>query len=206
MISNIEDYFAKGCGRCPRFATPECSVKKFRSGLAKLRKICLSLNLKETVKWGQPCYMSSNRNIVILGAFQDKFLLSFFEASLMKNKQKVLVKQGPNSRHADTIYFTNTKQVLNMEKTIRSYLKEAIGYAKKGLKAQKVAPKIELPKELLEAMENDLKLKKAFHKLTPGRQRSYVINLNSAKKKDTRILRIKKFRSKILAGKGALER
>lgn len=51
-----------------------------------------------------------------------------------------------------------------------------------------------------------MSLGQAFYALTPGRQRSYVINLNSAKKLETRIARIIKFRDKILAGKGAMER
>jgi uncharacterized protein YdeI (YjbR/CyaY-like superfamily) len=65
---------------------------------------------------------------------------------------------------------------------------------------------IELPVELAEALDADCELAEAFHALTPGRQRSYVINLSSAKKTETRISRIAAFRSRIMAGKGALER
>ena len=65
---------------------------------------------------------------------------------------------------------------------------------------------LELPNELLEALESDRELATAFHALTPGRKKSYVINLNSAKKPETRLSRIAKFRDKILAGKGAMER
>jgi uncharacterized protein YdeI (YjbR/CyaY-like superfamily) len=93
-----------------------------------------------------------------------------------------------------------------MEQTILSYLKEAIGYAEAGIKPPKEAGPMELPQELAEAMEADAELAEAFHGLTPGRQRSYVINLNSAKNSGTRVSRIAKFRSHILAGKGATER
>ena len=55
-------------------------------------------------------------------------------------------------------------------------------------------------------MDADFELAEAFHALTPGRQRSYVINLNAAKKTETRLHRIKKFRDKIIDGKGANER
>jgi len=59
---------------------------------------------------------------------------------------------------------------------------------------------------LVEAMDSDPELAEAFHSLTPGRQKSYVINLSSAKTAETRKARIAKFREKILAGKGATER
>ena len=64
----------------------------------------------------------------------------------------------------------------------------------------------ELPDELLEALESDPELAEAFYGLTPGRKQSYVIKIGSAKKPETRIARIAKFRDKILAGKGAMER
>ncbi len=206
MISNIEDYFVKGCGRCNRFATPNCSVRKFESGLTELRRICLSMDLEETVKWGQPCYAYAGRNIAIIGAFQDKFILGLFNAALMKDPEGILIKPGPNTRHADTIQFTTIEHVKNLEQTICSYLNEAKGYAEAGIKAPKLTYEIEIPDELVEAMDADPELAEAFHALTPGRKRSYSINLNSAKNKSTRISRITKFRDKIIAGKGALER
>jgi transposase-like protein len=49
-------------------------------------------------------------------------------------------------------------------------------------------------------------LSQAFTMLTPGRQRSYVFALNSAKTSATKLARIIRYRDKILAGKGALER
>jgi uncharacterized protein YdeI (YjbR/CyaY-like superfamily) len=65
---------------------------------------------------------------------------------------------------------------------------------------------LELPTELVDAMVADPQLAEAFRALTPGRQRSYVIAIGSAKQSATRVARIAKFRPKILAGKGALER
>ena len=206
MITNIEDYFTQGCGRCERFATPDCSTRQWIDGLHQLRQICLDSKLVETVKWGHPCYMHSDRNIAILGALREDFRLSFFNAALMKDPDGVLEKQGPNTQHADMLRFTKASQVKKMKSIIKSYLREAMGYAEAGIKPPKVKGKIELPEELMEALGSDPELSEAFHRLTPGRQRSYVINLNSAKKTETRVARIAKFRDKILAGKGAMER
>ncbi len=206
MITDIEVYFSKGCGRCERFATPDCSTRKWIGGLTELRRICLASGLVETLKWGHPCYMAGDRNVAILGAFRSDYRLSFFNAALMKDPNGVLEKQGPNTPHPDMIRFTENAQVGEMEPVITSYLIEAMSYAEAGIKPPKEQGEVEFPDELLEALESDPELADAFYGLTPGRQKSYVINLNSAKKPETRISRIAKFRDKIFAGKGAIER
>ncbi|MBK4216151.1 YdeI/OmpD-associated family protein [Paracoccus caeni] len=206
MITDVEDFFTKGCGRCDRFDTPGCSTKIWSEGLSKLREICLSVDLQEEVRWGQPCYRHAGRNIAILGAYQDRFVIGFFNAALMKDPEDVLEKPGPNTQHADTIYFMERAQVATLEKTISAYLEEAKAYAEEGKKPQANTSTPDLPEELANALDNDPELAEAFHALTPGRQRSYVINLNGAKKPETRIARIEKFRDNIIDGKGASER
>ncbi|MCB1671223.1 MAG: YdeI/OmpD-associated family protein [Gammaproteobacteria bacterium] len=206
MITRIEDYFSRGCGRCARFDTPDCSTRQWHSGLAELRQVCQQTGLLETVKWGHPCYVQGNRNIAIIGAFRDNFRLSFFNAALLKDPQGVLEKQGPHARHPGILRFTANPQVAEMAPLIRSYLEEAIGYAKAGTLPKKEEVTIELPEELADSLAADPELAEAFQKLTPGRQKSYAINIGSAKQVATRMARITRFRDKILAGKGALER
>ena len=206
MITDIEDYFADGCGRCERFATLECSTRRWAKGLSDLRQVCLNSGLVETVKWGHPCYAHAGRNVVIIGALRGDFRLSFFNAALMKDPEYLLEKTGPNTRHRDMIRFTDNARVAEMEPVILSYLKEAMGYADAGVKPPKEKGEIEQPDELVEALDCDPELAEAFHSLTPGRQRSYVINLLSIKTPATRLARIGKFRAKIIAGKGANER
>ncbi len=206
MISNIETYFTKGCGRCERFATPDCSTHRWIGGLNDLRRICRDAGMEETLKWAHPCYVHAGRNIVILGALRGDFRLSFFRAALMKDPDGVLERQGPNTRHADMIRFTRSEQVAELEPTIRAYLHEAMEYAEAGIEPPEEPFELELPDELVEALDADPELAEAFHGLTPGRQRSYVIHLSSAKKPETRVNRIAKARPKILAGKGAMER
>ncbi|MBK8010193.1 MAG: YdeI/OmpD-associated family protein [Deltaproteobacteria bacterium] len=208
MITVADEYFAKGCGRCERFATADCSTQQWKRGLAELRRICLDEGILETVKWGHPCFVHNGRNIAVIGAFRGDFRLSFFNAALMKDPDGLLEKQGPNTRHPDMIRFTDESRVRQMEPLIRAYLREAIGYADAGIKPpkEKEPVDLELPVELSEAFDFDPELAEAFNKLTPGRKKSYVINLNSAKKPETRVARIAKFREKILSGKGAMER
>ncbi len=205
MTTDPQTYFADGCGRCERFATAACSARCWASGLAALRRICLELGLVETAKWGHPCYMHAGRNVAIVGAFQDNFRLSFFQAALLKDPDGLLEKAGPNTQHADMLRFTSNEQVNERERVIRTYLTEAMAYADSGLVVPKEHREIELPEALSEALDADSELATAFAGLTPGRQRSYVIALSSAKTSATRRARIERFREHIFKGKGANE-
>lgn len=206
MITVIEDYFTRGCGRCDRFATPECSTRKWATGIAELRRICLEAGLLETVKWGHSCYMSSGRNIAIIGALRSDFRLSFFNAALLEDPEGMLEKPGPNTQHADMFRFGDNAEPAVVSETISAYLEEAMGYAEAGIKPERGSLKVELPEELAEALDGDPQLAEAFHALSPGRQRSYVVNLGNARQSATRTARIGKFRDSIIAGKGATER
>lgn len=205
MITDVEDFFTLGCGRCDRFATPDCSTRLWLKGLLTLRRICRAEDLTETAKWGHPCYMHAGRNIAIIGAFRDDFRLTFFNAALMQDPEGVLQKQGPNTRHPDCIRFTDNARPAAMEATIRAYLAEAMSYAEKGLLPPREPTEVEMPPELIEALDADPDLAEAFAALTPGRQKSWAFHLNSARTSATRLSRIEKGRAKIIAGKGATE-
>jgi uncharacterized protein YdeI (YjbR/CyaY-like superfamily) len=104
------------------------------------------------------------------------------------------------------IRFTGNAQVAERKPVILAYLKEAMGYAEAGIRPARDAHALELPDELVEAIGSDPALAEAFHRLTPGRQKSHVIHIGSARSAATRIARIARCRDKILAGKGAMER
>lgn len=70
MITAVDAYFEKGCGRCERFATTDCSTRPWIDGLLALRRICLDVGLRERAKWGHPCYLHAGRNVTVLGAFR----------------------------------------------------------------------------------------------------------------------------------------
>ena len=206
MITDPDEFFTRGCGRCDRFATPECTTRRWLSGIEHLRRICLDAGLSEAAKWGHPCYMRGDRNITLITTLIGDFRLSFFNPGLMKDPAGVLVPNGPNARRPSMIRFTANEQTAELEPIIRAYLADAIGYADQGLRQAKEESEIELPDELAEALGADPELAEAFHTLTPGRQRSYVFAVNGAKQAATRFARIAKYRERIIEGKGALER
>ena len=84
-------------------------------------------------------------------------------------------------------------------------LEERLG--DKPLTARELAAElVELPVELTQMLKKDRKLAKAFHALTPGRQRGYVMHFAAAKQAQTRTSRIEKCIPKILAGVGMNDR
>ena len=206
MITDPDDFFTLGCGRCERFATPDCSTRPWIAGLNALRRICLEVGLEETVKWAHPCYMHAGRNIALFGAFRGDFRLTFLNPSLLVDSEGVLEPQGPNSQTPGMIRFTAVEQVAEKAPVIRAYLKQLMDHAEAGTKPPKEVREIDMPDELVDALDADPELAEAFHNLTPGRQKSYFFALNQAKQSATRVARIEKFRDKIIAGKGALER
>ena len=205
MITDPNDYFTHGCGRCERFGTTDCSTRPWIEGLNALRQICREVGLTETVKWAHPCYMHAGRNIALFGAFRGDFRLNFMNPGLLKDIDSVLETQGPGSQTPSMIRFTAVSQVAEREPVIRAYLRQLMDHAEGGTKPPKVDREIDIPEELTEALDADPELAEAFATLTPGRQRSYVLNLNAAKQSATRTARIEKFRERILAGKGAQE-
>jgi uncharacterized protein YdeI (YjbR/CyaY-like superfamily) len=206
MISDPDDFFTKGCGRCERFATPDCSTRPWIEGLNRLRRICLDLGLSETVKWAHPVYMHAGRNIALFGALRGDFRLSFMNPGLLRDTAGVLEPKGPNSQTPSMIRFTAVAQVGRLEPVIRGYLRQLMDHAEAGTKPPKVEREIDMPDELTDALDADPELAEAYQALTPGRRKSYLFALNQAKQAATRIARIEKFRPRILAGKGALER
>ena len=206
MITDPDDFFIKGCGRCDRFATTACSTRLWIDGLNDLRRICLDLGLEETVKWAHPCYLHAGRNIALVLAFRGDFRLSFMNPGLLKDTEGVLEPNGPNSQTPSIIRFTAARTVGEMEPVIRAYLRQLMDHAEAGTKPPKVEREIDTPDELIDALDADPDLAEAFWALTPGRQRSYLFALNQAKQSATRTARIEKFRGRIIAGKGALER
>ncbi|WP_353473035.1 YdeI/OmpD-associated family protein [Salipiger sp. H15] len=206
MITDSNEYFARGCGRCARFDTADCATRLWAEGLAALREICLASGLRETAKWGHPVYVEGERNVALIGAFRSEFTLGFFNPALMTDPEGVLERQGPNTRHPNVLRFTSAAQVARMRPTLEAYLAEAKGYAAQGIRPPKDETELELPEELVSALDADPELAEAFAALTPGRQKSHVLQIDGAKKPETRLARIEKLRPKILAGKGALDR
>lgn len=188
----VDSYFKEGCGRCSKFKTPECKVNFWREILCFLRELLLSTELKEERKWGVPCYTYNGKNVVILSAFKDYSVLSFFKGSLMKDKSKILKKPGENTNEGRIITFTSLEEAKALEPVLREYIQEAIEIEKLGLKTEKKEKELSIPEELKIYFKKFPNLEKSFNSLTQGRKRSYLIYFSGAKQSETRMRRIEK--------------
>jgi uncharacterized protein YdeI (YjbR/CyaY-like superfamily) len=206
MITDVDDFFTKGCGRCARFDTADCAAMIWRDILIPLRALVQAAGLTEVVKWGHPCYMAAGRNVALIGATRGGVRLNFFQAGLLRDPQGVLVKQGANTQHPDMILLTSVADLTRLTPVIRDYLTEAAGYAHAGVKEPRAAAPLEMPPVLARLLAQDAELAAGFARLTPGRQKSYVLQVTSAKQAATAEGRILRAKDKIMAGKGALER
>ncbi len=178
-------------------------VPKWQEELNQLRKIALSTQLTEMIKWGVPCYVFQESNIFLLGSFKVFCSISFFKGSLMQDPNGILTKPGENSQSVRMLKFTDLDQIRELEPVIKAYILEAIEIEKAGLKtAQEKSADLEFPEELLQILDKDAAFKVAFTSLTPGRKRGYNLFFTAPKQSATRITRIEKYRLQILDGKG----
>jgi uncharacterized protein YdeI (YjbR/CyaY-like superfamily) len=198
----VDAYLSIGCMRCPNGATPNCKVHTWPEELKKLRSIILDCGLTEDLKWGMPCYTSQNRNIVLLAAFKEYCSLGFFNGALLKDPNGLLIKPGENTQAGRQFRFTNVQQIIEIEPTLKAYIREAIEVEKAGLKVPLKKHPEPIPEELQNKLDKIPAFKAAFAALTPGRQRAYILHFSAPKQSQTRQSRIEKCMPQILKGKG----
>jgi len=171
--------------------------------MAELRKIALASGLTEELKWGQPCYTLNGKNVFLIHGFKEYFAILFMKGVLMKDPKKILFQQTLNVQGPRQIRMANLAELKKLKPAIASYIKEAIKIEESGAQVPlKKASEHEIPEEILKAMKKISGLTPAFKKLTPGRQRGYLLFFTGAKQEATRIARIEKSAARILAGKG----
>lgn len=171
--------------------------------LEQLRAIALDCGLTEELKWGVPCYTYQKSNIVLIHVFKQYCAYLFFKGVLLNDAKGILVQQTENVQSARQIRFTNVKEIVKLKATLKAYIYEAIEVEKAGLKVElKKTKEFTMPEEFQHKLDKTPALKKAFHALTPGRQRGYLLYFASAKQSKTRESRIEKYVPQILKGKG----
>jgi uncharacterized protein YdeI (YjbR/CyaY-like superfamily) len=176
---------------------------RWEKELRKLRSIALGCRLTEELKWGCPCYTRGASKIVLIHVFKEYCALLFFKGALLKDAEHVLVQQTRNVQAARQIRFIDERQVARMERLVKAYILEAIAVDKSGRQVDmKKTEDFAISEEFQKRLEELPALRKAFHALTPGRQRGYLLHFSSAKQSKTREARVEKYLQRILKGKG----
>ena len=168
-----------------------------------LRAIMLECPVTEELKWGCPCYTVDGRNVAIIHAFKDYCAVLIVKGALLKDPKGVLIQQTKNVQAGRQIRFTNLREVVGRKAVIKSYIREAIALEKAGVKVPlKPTAEFAVPEEFQKRLDATPALAEAFHALTPGRQRAYLLYLSTAKQSKTREARIDKCAPQIMKGKG----
>ncbi|TXC82113.1 YdeI/OmpD-associated family protein [Luteibaculum oceani] len=202
LPDSFNHYIENGCMRCKYGATPDCKVNSWRKEILLLREIIQQTELEESIKWGVPCYILKDKNVLNISALKSAACIGFFKGALIESQSTLLEAPGENSQAVRLIKFTSTKEIKDNAKEILRLINLAIAIEKEGKKVDFKKESEPIPEELMQAFENNPAFKTAFYKLTPGRQRGYLLHFNQAKQAATRVKRIERYTVKILDGLG----
>ena len=173
--------------------------------LAVLRELLLLSGLVEDFKWGKPAYTHNGEIVAMLFEFKESSAIGFYKGALLKDEAKILVAPGEHSQSMRMVKFTRADEVRSKMEILRAYLAEALALNDAGEEITFTHKDVEMPEELSQILEHSPEAKLAFHSLTPGRQRAYMLYFADAKQPKTRVARIEKYLPRILGGKGMLD-
>ncbi|HIO61022.1 MAG TPA: hypothetical protein EYN39_04300 [Deltaproteobacteria bacterium] len=167
--------------------------------LNQLRKIILSTELTETLKWGMPTYTLDGINVAGLVAFKSFVAIWFLNGVFLKDKQKKLINAQEGVTKALRQWRFSSVDEIEPE-LIKAYIDEAINnqQAGKTIKPAKNKPLI-IPELLADVLVKKPKLKDCFRQFSLSKQREFADYLVQAKKEATKIRRLAKIEALILA-------
>jgi uncharacterized protein YdeI (YjbR/CyaY-like superfamily) len=178
-------------------------AKKWQKEADRLRKIALDCDLVEQVKWGKPCFTFQKKNVAIVIPLKESCALAFFKGALLKDPKRILEKAGEHSQAGRWVKFTSVKEIAALQSTLRNYIYEAIEIEESGKKVVlKKTSEYRIPEELQTRLDEDAGLRAAFEALTPGRRKSYIFHISSAKQSKTRASRAERCVPMIVSGRG----
>jgi uncharacterized protein YdeI (YjbR/CyaY-like superfamily) len=186
----------------PLVSKVHAKEKRWSAEFSALRQLCLASGLNEELKWGQACYDLDGGKVVLIHGL-DYCALLFMKGALLKDPKGILIQQTKNVQAARQIRFVSLADIDKQQAAIKAHIKQAIAVEKSGAKvAMKTAAEFDVPEEFLARLEDDPKLAEAFHALTPGRQKGYLLHFAGAKRSATRTARVAKQAPRILRGLG----
>jgi uncharacterized protein YdeI (YjbR/CyaY-like superfamily) len=167
-----------------------------------ISNIISKLPLEKTTKWGGDVFTYNGKNVVSFGGFKNYFTIWFYNGVFLKDKYKVLVNaQEGKTKSLRQWRFRSIDEI--DESKIVAYIIEAIEVEKQGLK---ISPRkfiaLPLPELLATALKKNKSMLTAFEKLSPGKQKEYIIYIDEAKQEQTKLNRLKKILPMITQGVG----
>src|SRR5690606_13528547 len=105
---------------------------------------------------------------VLIHGFKEYCALLFFKGALLNDDHGILIQQTENVQAARQIRFTDVREIIELDKTLKAYVYQAIEVEKAGLKVPlKKTSDFAVPEEFQKKLDNMAALKAAFDALTP---------------------------------------
>jgi uncharacterized protein YdeI (YjbR/CyaY-like superfamily) len=172
--SRIDQYIA----RAAPFARPICR---------RLRKIIhkADAGIVEDWKWGP----NFNKAGMVCGiwAFKSHVSLTFFQGALLKDPKKILIHGAANAQNR-AVRFMSPGEI--PERTLLSYVREAVRNNERGLKAIPLPKVLKAPPDFRKALDSRARAKKFFDALSYTHRKDYIVWITSARRAETRARRI----------------
>lgn len=175
--------------------------------LNKIRKVLLDLKLEEAVKWGGPAYLVDGKIVIGIAGFKNHCGIWFHQGVFINDDAGVLNNAQEGKTKAMRQWRLEQGDKINLT-ILKRYVREAAANSRAGkeIKPDTSKKQLNIPEELAQALNQNAKLKSAFEKLTPGKQREYADHVGSAKQEKTRLSRLEKASPLILKGVGLMEK
>jgi len=174
----------------------------WQAELLSLRRILLATELKETIKWGMPCYTYQEKNIVGMAGFKSYFGLWFHQGVFLSDPEGVLINAQADKTKALRQWRMTSPRDIKAD-LIKAYISESIEHAQAGKKVPNAAPRqLKLSPRLKAALDSDQNLKAAFETFRTAQQCDFADYISSAKQEATKQRRLEKILPLIQSGIG----
>lgn len=167
-----------------------------------MQQLIVKTNLTKTFKWGTDVYTFNGKNVISWGGFKKFFSLWFYNGVFLQDVDSVLINASEGKTKALRQWrFTDVKEMDGQK--ILAYINESIQTIKEGKELKPIKTEaVPIDEVLKNALEIDEKFKNAFEKLTPSKQKEYLVYIAEAKQEKTKHTRLTKIKPLILAHKG----
>ncbi|MBK9270539.1 MAG: YdeI/OmpD-associated family protein [Saprospiraceae bacterium] len=182
------------------------SKNKWKKEESLMAAILEKTGLEKTIKWGAPVYTYHTKNVVSYSGFKNFFSIWFYNGVFLKDPYMVLVNAQEGKTKSQRQWRFGSISEMDQSK-IMEYILEAIEIERKGLKIKPEKFKaLPVPDLVSDAFSKDHTLKEAFQKLSPGKQKEYILHIEEAKQEATKLKRLDKIIPMIKNGFGLNDR
>ncbi|MCL9807073.1 DUF1801 domain-containing protein [Flavobacterium amniphilum] len=165
-----------------------------------LKSIINQTSLVETTKWGGIVYTYKDKNVIGVGGFKSYFGIWFFNGVFLKDKANLLVSGNETTKALRQMRFNSLAEV--DEKTVLTYIKEAIELEEKGLKHKPEKSPLVLSEYFETFLNADKAIKEAFETFSLTKKKEFAEYIDTAKQEQTKLTRLEKIKPMILEGIG----